>query len=31
MISIIIKKFDHYQNTQFYFQIDDLTILFIFW
>jgi hypothetical protein len=26
MISIIIKKFDHYQNTQSHYQIDDLTI-----
>jgi hypothetical protein len=26
MISIIIKKLDHYQNTQSHYQIDDLTI-----
>jgi hypothetical protein len=26
MTSIIIKKLDHYQNTQSYYQIDDLTI-----
>jgi hypothetical protein len=26
MTSIIIKKLDHYQNTQFHHQIDDLTI-----
>jgi hypothetical protein len=26
MTSIIIKKLDHYQNTQSHFQIDDLTI-----
>jgi hypothetical protein len=30
MTSIIIKKLDHYQNTQSHHQIDDLTILFIF-
>jgi hypothetical protein len=26
MTSIIIKKLDHYQNTQSHYQIDDLTI-----
>jgi hypothetical protein len=26
MISIIIKKLDHYQSTQSHYQIDDLTI-----
>jgi hypothetical protein len=26
MTSIIIKEFDHYQNTQSHYQIDDLTI-----
>jgi hypothetical protein len=26
MISIFIKKFDHYQSTQSHYQIDDLTI-----
>jgi hypothetical protein len=26
MISIIIKKFDHYQSTQSHYLIDDLTI-----
>jgi hypothetical protein len=26
MTSIIVKKLDHYQSTQSYYQIDDLTI-----
>jgi hypothetical protein len=29
MILIIIKKLNHYQNTQSHHQIDDLTILLI--
>ncbi len=30
MISIIIKKLDHYQNTQSHYQIEDLTIYLFF-